>query len=82
MKLVLVLWTLHISVAAAQQYCEEKDIRMTNTSVTKNGNTYWIAGGLQICVENHWGTVCQHQWIDSDAAAACRQLGLYYALSK
>ena len=67
-----------MSLVAAQQ-CEERDIRITNQSVTTNGNTFTIAGGLQICVGSQWGTVCQYEWSDSDATVACRQLGLDYA---
>ena len=66
----------------AVQGCEERDIRITNTTVTTNGNTYFISGGLQICVQNYWGTVCQNRWSDSDATVVCRQLGLYYADSE
>ena len=41
-----------------------------------------IAGTLQLCVVNQWGTVCQPQWSHSVAAVACRQLGLDSAYSK
>ena len=75
---LLLLWTLSVSLVAAQE-CEERDIRITNQNVTTSGNTFTIAGGLQICVDNKWGTVCQNQWSDSDATVACRQLGLDYA---
>ena len=77
-SLLLLLWTLSVSLVSAQA-CEERDIRITNQSVTTNGNTFTIAGGLQICVGSQWGTVCQSQWSDSDATVACRQLGLDYA---
>ena len=79
MKLLLLILTLNMKVS---QECEERDIRMTNTRVHTNGSTYFIAGGLQICVGSQWGTVCQNQWSDTDATVACRQLGLYYANSK
>ena len=72
------LWILSARLVAAQE-CEEKDIRITNQRITKNNNTFTIAGGLQICVGSQWGTVCQYEWSDSDATVACRQLGLEYA---
>ena len=81
MKPLLLVWTLTVSLLSAQD-CEQRDIRITNTSVNTNGNTYSIAGGLQICVDNQWGTVCQSQWSEIDATVACRQLGLDYADSK
>ena len=70
-----------MSLIAAQE-CKKKDIRITNKSVTTNGNTYSIAGGLQICVGSQWGSVCQYQWSEIDATVACRQLGPDYADSK
>ena len=48
MKLLLLVRTLHVILVVAQEYCEEKDIRITNTNATKTGNTYSIAGVLQI----------------------------------
>ena len=67
---------------ATAQECSDGDIRMTNGSVTMDGNTFNMAGGLQICVNNHWGTVCKGSWDDVDGRVACRQLGLNYAGSK
>ena len=58
--------------------CEEKEIRMTNERVTRNGDTYYMAGGFELCVNRQWATVCQNQWRDSEATVACRQLGLNY----
>ena len=75
--LLLLVWALHLSLTAPQE-CEEKDIRITNESVTTIGNSYSVAGGLQMCVNNQWATVCQSGWSDIDATVACRQLGLNY----
>ena len=33
-------------------------------------------GRLEICIHNIWGTICDDAWDDTDAAVACRQLGL------
>ena len=68
-------------VATAQE-CSDGDIRMTNTTVTRDGDTCNLAGGLQICAGKLWATVCQQRWGDVDAAVACRQLKLNYAGSK
>ena len=67
-----------MSLVAAQA-CEERDIRITNQKVNTSGNTFTIAGGLQICVGSQWGTVCQNKWSENNAIVACRQLGLDYA---
>ena len=58
--------------------CEEKELRMTGGRVTRNGETYYMAGTFEMCVNGQWATVCQNQWRDSEATVACRQLGLHY----
>ena len=62
--------------------CDDEDIRMTNPTFIRDRDTYNMAGGLIICVEKHWATVCQYGWDGVDAEVACRQLGQYYAGSK
>ena len=51
---------------------------MTGGRVTRNGDTYYMAGGFEMCVNGQWATVCQNQWRDSEATVACRQLDLNY----
>jgi len=77
MKPLLLLWTLYECLVSALA-CQESDIRITNENVTTKGEAYIIAGGLQMCVDNEWATVCQNGWDDNDATVACRQLGLNY----
>ena len=61
---------------ATAQECSDDDIRIINGTVTMNGNTFNMAGGLQICVNKIWATVCQDGWHDVEGRVACRQLGL------
>ena len=61
-----------------EKQCEEKELRMIGGRVTRNGDTYYMAGGFVMCVNGQWATVCQNQWRDSEATVACRQLGLKY----
>jgi len=66
-----------LCLAATAQQCVEGDIRMTNATAI-NRDAYYFAGGLQICVNNKWATVCQSGWEDHDATVACGQLGMVY----
>lgn len=49
--------------------CEDGDIQLADGK-TKN------EGRLEICFENHWGTVCDDGFSNTDASVVCRQLGL------
>ena len=33
-------------------------------------------GRVEICLYGEWGTICDHNWGESDARVACTQLGL------
>ena len=68
---------LHLAAAAANE-CSNGYIRMTNETVSMTSQAYYIAGGLQVCVNNKWATVCHLNWGKPDATVACRQLGLSY----
>ena len=82
MFLSSLLVSFNAYLVATAQECSDGDIRMTNGIVTRERDTYYMAGGLQICVNKQWATVCQRRWGDVDARVACRQLGLNYAGSK
>ena len=38
-----------------------------------DGWTY--AGRVQVCINGHWGTVCNNGWSGADSQVVCRQLG-------
>jgi deleted-in-malignant-brain-tumors protein 1 len=48
--------------------CEEGALRLVD------GRFPW-EGRVEICVNSHYGTVCDDNWENSDAMVACRQLG-------
>jgi len=82
MKLLVVFVLLLVDCRVMTQACEEGDIRMTGGQFTMSRGTYYLAGGLQMCVVHKWATICQSQWDNDDATVACSQLGLNYTGSK
>ena len=69
---------LALCLVVAANECSNGDIRLTNATVLMTNSTYYLAGGLQVCVDNIWATVCRYNWDQPDATVACRQLGLSY----
>ena len=77
---VLILFGLCLSSAVGE--CDVGDIRMTNGTIRMDNGSYYMAGGLQECVNSRWATVCQNRWDNNDATVACRQLGMAFDSSK
>ena len=48
--------------------CDDGDVRLVG-GVTEN------EGRVEICYENHWGTICDDRWDTNEATVVCRQLG-------
>lgn len=39
------------------------------------GGTLPSEGRVEVCIDEHYGTVCDDRWGNSDARVVCRQLG-------
>ena len=52
--------------------CIDWDIKLAN------GNSEEGSGRVEVCLDGHWGTVCDDGWDINDATTVCRQLGYMY----
>ena len=46
------------------------------------GGSNQYEGGVEVCINDQWGTVCDNSWGTTDATLVCKQLGYAYTSSK
>jgi len=51
-------------------FCKNGDLRLADGT---NGRLY--EGRVEVCIDNHWGTVCDEHWDSADALVVCNELG-------
>ena len=76
----VVFWLLCLHVLSLHNHCSCVYIAppgiavCTNGDVRLNGGRIESEGRVEICFNNHWGTVCDDNWGEEDAQVVCRQL--------
>lgn len=58
-----------MTAAVLENNCTSGEIRLAD-----GRNNY--EGRVEVCYDGRWGTVCDDDWDDREAAVVCRQIGL------
>ena len=53
----------------------DPSFRCNATEIRLGGGATSNEGRVEICLDNHWGTLCDNGWDEADAQVVCRQLG-------
>ena len=46
------------------------------------GGSHQYEGRVEVCINDQWGTVCDHFWDNTDATVVCKQLGYAFTGSE
>ena len=69
------IYTLHVYCvmyihvfAAPNRTCQDSSIRLVNGRIPSEGR-------VEVCYNDHWGTVCHDHWEVEESSVVCRELG-------
>ena len=62
-----ILRDVHV-FAAPNRTCQDSSIRLANGRIPSEGR-------VEVCHNNHWGTVCHDNWEVAESRVVCRELG-------
>ena len=55
--------------------CPDPSFSCTNGDVRLAGSSITGVGRVEVCYNNHFGTVCEDGWGQQEASVVCSQLG-------
>ena len=59
---------VYVTAPVDERMCDNGDVRLVNGRLDSEGR-------VEVCYNNHWGTVCHDGWGDEEAIVVCRELG-------
>ncbi|KAL5506472.1 hypothetical protein EMCRGX_G008114 [Ephydatia muelleri] len=63
-------WDAGVSCSDAQVFnCSNGDVRLVGS------RSSMVQGTVEVCYNQHWGTVCDYLWDANEASIVCKQLG-------